>query len=376
MSKKLTLIFAGLLSLSAISFAQEEIRVSGKIDNIDTDKLYLTITADNTVREDSIEVKKGKFKYAFTSGSFSAIQIYPRFMANVAPDKFKEVTASAFTIYGMPGDQLKVTGSRLSYLIDYEVTGNSANDDFVKMAKAINPVYDEKLVIDFNDQLEQYYSATGAMFEPGANSKDQQEEMNRLKSDFMEANPQSYYTMYEMAFSSDKEKLISYMDKLDEEASHPYFYKLLQARRQSFDVGNEGSKAPNILTSDIYKEPFNLEDLQGKIVVIDFWGTWCGPCIMGLPDMKEHYEKYKGKIEYVSIACNEKNGVEGVIKMVKKKEMVWPQIMNGEDLFNYSKMYGVTGFPTKFVLDQEGNVLQKFVGEGSGFYTYLDELFK
>ncbi len=353
---------------------QGELLIKGNIKGLDVDKLYLTISSDDVVAEDSVEVKKGKFEYRVSTGGFTAVLFSPRFMANVGPNIFKKITEGKFSIYGEPGDVLKLTGEKLSYIIDYNVTGNSINDDFVTMSKAIAPYLDEQLVIDYNDELTQYYSATGTMIQPGTNSREQQAQSAKLKADFMMENPDSYYTMYHMALAKDKEELKKYYETLAIETKEPYFAKLLEMRLASFDLNKEGAQVPEITTTDIYKNSFKLSSLLGKYVVLDFWGTWCSPCIQGIPNMKKYYERYGGRLEYVGIACNEKNGIEGVIKRVEKSKMNWIHLMNGEDLNNYSKMFGVTGYPTKFVIGPEGKVVGSFVGEGEHFYSFMDEL--
>ena len=66
-----------------------------------------------------------------------------------------------------------------------------------------------------------------------------------------------------------------------------------------------GKVAPDFTLNDINGKPFTLSSLRGKYVVLDFWGSWCGWCIKGMPDMKKYYEKYKGKFEIVGIDCND-----------------------------------------------------------------------
>ncbi|MEP1780387.1 TlpA disulfide reductase family protein [Reichenbachiella sp.] len=373
MKKIFSLLIVWAVALHSIQAQQGELKIKGNIKDLDVDKLYLTISADDVVVEDSVEVKKGKFSYTVKTNGFTAVLFDPRFMANVGPDIFKKITQGKFSLYGEPGDVLKLTGEKLSYIIDYDVDGNEINNDFVSMGHAIAPYLDEKLVIDFNDELEAYYSPSGGMNFPGANSKEQQAQIDKLKADFIKEYPKSYYSMYHMALSADKDKLREYGSTLSDDQKKHYFGRLVDMRVASFDLNKKGAQVPEIAATDIYKKSFKLSSLRGKHVVLDFWGTWCGPCMQGVPDMKKYYKKYEGRIEYVGVACNEKKGVEGVIYRVEKSKMNWIHLMNGEDLNNYSKMFGVTGYPTKFIISPEGKVLGSFIGEGEHFYKFLDE---
>ena len=67
----------------------------------------------------------------------------------------------------------------------------------------------------------------------------------------------------------------------------------------------EGTEAPDFTLNDVNGKPITLSSLHGKFVVLDFWGSWCGFCINGFPAMKEAYAKYKDKMEFLSIACND-----------------------------------------------------------------------
>lgn len=371
LSSIFTILAVGLIYVHAQS---GELTIKGNIKGLDVDKLYLTISSNNVVVEDSVVVRKGKFNYKVEIDGFTAVLFSPRFMANVGPGIFKKITQGKFSVYGEPGDVLKLTGEKLSYLIDYTVTGNSINDDFVFMSKTIAPYLDEKLVIDYNDELLRYYSSESQMILLGTNSIEQQSQIDKIRGDFMKKNPKSYFTMYHMALSKDQEKLESYYKTLSAETVDTYFGKLVEMRVASFGLNKKGAKVPEIATTDIYQKPFKLSSLQGEYVVLDFWGTWCAPCLQGIPDMKKYYQKYGDKLEYVSVACNERNGVKGVVRRVEKSKMDWIHLMNGEDLNNYSKMFGVTGYPTKYVISPGGEVLGSFLGEGEHFYKFLDEL--
>ncbi len=117
-----------------------------------------------------------------------------------------------------------------------------------------------------------------------------------------------------------------------------------------------------------------LEDLKGKVVVMDFWATWCGPCRMSMPYMQKVYEKYKdnSKVQIVMVNVWERTSdstdaqrIESRKKIVndflaKNKDYSFPMMLDGNDAI--VSLFGVTGIPTKFYLDKDGKVQFKEVG--------------
>ena len=120
-------------------------------------------------------------------------------------------------------------------------------------------------------------------------------------------------------------------------------------------------------------EEMTLASFNGKYTLLDFWGTWCGWCIKGMPDMKKYYAKYKNKMEIVGICCRdtENKWREGVENL----QLPWTNLYNGNDdeiVINYA----VTGYPTKILIDPQGKIVEVFVGESEELYKKLDMLFK
>lgn len=130
--------------------------------------------------------------------------------------------------------------------------------------------------------------------------------------------------------------------------------------------------APAFTTPDINGKPFSLPDQRGKYVVLDFWGTWCKPCIDGMPDMKRYQEKYSTKALFAGIACNDTEAaVRAAIITYGIKGL---QILNGKGASDISSLYSIEGYPTKIIIDPEGKLIYRAVGENSSFYKKLDEL--
>ncbi|MEO6845021.1 MAG: TlpA disulfide reductase family protein [Ginsengibacter sp.] len=117
-----------------------------------------------------------------------------------------------------------------------------------------------------------------------------------------------------------------------------------------------------------------LSDFRGKYVVLDFWGTWCSPCLKGFAKMKKYYNKFQDKIEFISIACNDTDS--DWRKAIKEYKLNWIQILNKKDTDDLESQYNVETFSTKILIDKDGNLVQVFKGETDDFYDKLDSMFE
>ena len=132
-----------------------------------------------------------------------------------------------------------------------------------------------------------------------------------------------------------------------------------------------GSLAPDFTLKNIQGDNFTLSSLQGRWVILDFWGTWCGWCIKGFPKLKEYYSKYKTNMELVAINCmdSDQRWKDGV------KKYALPFI-NVKDNNKVSAQYAVSGFPTKIIITPEGRIHKVVVGESEDFYKEIDNIMR
>ena len=100
----------------------------------------------------------------------------------------------------------------------------------------------------------------------------------------------------------------------------------------------------------------DLSKLQGKVVLIDFWATWCGPCRAELPNVKAAYEKLHPKgFEIIGISFDKNK--KDLQSFIAKEKMSWPQYFDGLFWDNkIGKKYGVEGIPTMWLVDKKGNL--------------------
>jgi ankyrin repeat protein/peroxiredoxin len=111
---------------------------------------------------------------------------------------------------------------------------------------------------------------------------------------------------------------------------------------------------------DIKGNTVKLSGLQGKVVLIDFWATWCAPCVAEIPNVKKAYEKYgkDGRFKVIAISLDERK--ETVQEFAKKQGLEWPQIVLGPAEKNaLAIQYGVSGIPATFLIDKTGRVAAK-----------------
>ena len=131
--------------------------------------------------------------------------------------------------------------------------------------------------------------------------------------------------------------------------------------------------APDFTLNDLSGKPLTLSSLRGKYVILDFWGSWCGWCIKGMPKMKEYYQKYAGKFEILGIDCNDPE--EKWKATVERYELPWLHVYNTRDS-KVLEQYEIEGFPTKIIVGPDGKIVKTIIGEDPAFYAFLDELFK
>ena len=98
----------------------------------------------------------------------------------------------------------------------------------------------------------------------------------------------------------------------------------------------------------------NLADMKGKVVLIDFWATWCGPCVFEMPKVKQVYDKYHADgFEILGISLDESK--EALTQFLKKNEIAWPQYFDGKHWNNdISFRFGINSVPAEWLIDKKG----------------------
>jgi len=139
-------------------------------------------------------------------------------------------------------------------------------------------------------------------------------------------------------------------------------------------------KAPDFTLVSLEGDRITLSDLRGNVILLNFWATWCGPCIMEIPDLNKLQEKYQDKgFEVVGITLTS-GSPEKISKFAENHGMnykILTDIMGNEteivtNMFGQALGSPITGVPTSFIIDRDGYIVKTYIGPRSERIFYND----
>lgn len=136
-------------------------------------------------------------------------------------------------------------------------------------------------------------------------------------------------------------------------------------------------KAPNFTLPNAQGQSVSISDFRGSWVVLDFWGSWCGWCIKGFPQMKANYAELKPTVQFVGVAIGDKK--QTWLNSIQKYQLPWVNLWEDPETDrskSVATLYGVSGFPTKLIINPDGYIVNTTVGEDPEFYNILNALVK
>lgn len=126
-------------------------------------------------------------------------------------------------------------------------------------------------------------------------------------------------------------------------------------------AGNiDDEKAPDFTLLTLNGEEVKLTDYSGKIVILDFWATWCAPCRKGIPDLVSIQNEYKDEIVVIGISLDQPSTQRNIQLFIDHFGINYPVVLGTQEV---SVAYGyIQAIPTSFIIDGERNIVQKHVG--------------
>lgn len=119
-----------------------------------------------------------------------------------------------------------------------------------------------------------------------------------------------------------------------------------------------GNQAPDFELLSLSGDRVRLDDQRGKPVLINFWATWCAPCVLEMPNIQKYYEKFPG--EFVVLAVNAGESQEAVKRFVADMGLTFDILLDRGG--KVQELYHIQGYPTSFFLDREGRIRAYHIG--------------
>jgi len=380
------IIIGILICTGFVSAAQKNtFTVSGKIKGLDTKEMNILIDDKSNpggYKRDKITVTDGSFSYTGEVSDVAYMTIWPnveRTIKKVKSGGYYPAKSSQFHCFVSPGAKIKFNG-KITDFVDAYPAGDKTNEVFAKLLKAINSFQNKSVnaTIRVTDKLIPDSSVVKKT-EDSISNWDKQ--VIEIKKQFLKKNPSSVAAIWllsDMMIRSqvNNTEAVHLFKAMDETklVAVPY-YKDVAKRIDGISATGAGKPVPGINSTNTFDgNRFDLASLKGKYVVLDFWGTWCGPCIAGMPKMKEYRDKYKDKMEIVGVASESDNGERWKKFLGDKPEYQWPHVLSRKNEEDFILKFNVAGFPTKIIVDPNGIIVGRYVGEDDDIYKKLDEV--
>lgn len=366
---------AGAMMPGTISAQDGNVHFKGDVQGLRDSLIIFVPNGNNDFKKDTVLVKDGKFE-------FTAHVSRPAMLYGYTPETLRQKERVGFQAIAVPGESAVVTGDLTKqFYLDGSTFYKQFNEGD-RLIEAARKPYDD-FTASLNDRMSAGESQEKLMKEYQEKGPALLQQATDATMKFIKEHP-SYEAS--AAFIPNfkevtkmKEAAALLAPEVREGRMKHYFQSVIdqmeaEAKAKEEAAGRQaaGAQAPDFTLNDINGNPLSLSSLRGKYVVLDFWGSWCGWCIKGFPEMKKYYEKYKGKFEILGIDCNDPENKWK--EAVKKNELPWLHVYNprnGKVLTDYA----IQGFPTKIIVGPDGKIVKTIVGEDPAFYTLLDELF-
>ncbi len=246
------------------------------------------------------------------------------------------------------------------------VTGTPLNDDYNKVQENLKMMIDKAR--DFQDRVKEAREKGGITKELYneylERATQQPDAYVKSAFDFVKpniTNPVGEYYFLDLSYNFTPEQLKELLAMTTPQFRETERVKKLEKRIAAKEAVSIGKLFTDIKGKDLKGKEISLSDYagKGKIVLVDFWASWCGPCIRSLPSIVALQEKYKGKnLQIIGVSLDaDKKEWEDASKQYK---VTWPQLSNlkgWED--EAAKAYGVSGIPHTVLIDKKGIIVDK-----------------
>ncbi len=314
----------------------------------------------NRMGMDSTEIVNGKYSYTFTFAGPEMKNLLPEYIS-----KGKMMYQPFGLLIAEPGDYYVVSNKK-DGLNAAEVKGPKSlmlYIDFNKKHKEAIGKMNKALAASYGNSWYQIYEGN-EHYEAFSKSNDSLQDiyMMPLLKEFVQKNPDSYTAGY-ILVSNRSAGSIEQKEALFAKLS-PRMKKQGQGKKygdyiEGLKSAGIGKMVSNFVLPDPSGKNFDFASLKGKYVLIDFWASWCAPCRVSFPRMREVYKQYKNdNFTIYSISIDENK--PAWLKAVKEEANPWPQTLDTKNISQSG--FAVTAVPSTFLIDPSGKIIMTEVG--------------
>ncbi len=362
--KKYAFILAISVMLASCTGNKDQFTINGTVKGADTGMIYLQkFDVDQWVQVDSSRLDKGEF-------SFKGKTTLPE-MWHIAMES-KQIMLPVFIENAKIKVQIYVDS------IDKSVITGSATHDIYQQYLAMNETINKKMEVVYMEWKKAKESNdTATMKRTDSISNELDKEMKKQLQDFAKTNNKTVVSPYLVMRNSwqfelpDLEEIVSAMDT---NLNGSQYLQSLKKRIGVLKSVEIGQPAPDFTMNDSAGKPVALSSLKGKVLLVDFWASWCGPCRAENPNVVKAYQAY-GKKGFDILGCSFDQNRDKWLKAVKDDKLTWNQVSDLKGWANAAgKLYGVNSIPANVLLDKD----QKIIGRnlrGEDLMKKLAEIF-
>lgn len=380
MKSKLLLIAALLLGALGESdlCAQVSYRIDGTWKNGEGKTVYLNdyIASDSLVAVDSAVVKGGCFLLEGSVPEMKRMQLVclkskKKIFVDGEPIKVEAVEKTD-TVKGKARTRmlLLVDGSK-----EHKVLERADELVYMSGIMQLGEMFSLKKALDIKDSVEMKHQVDSIQ----NIYKMVRESIDKDIMNFLDSTRNSCAVTYFIDEYIGKHKPFDVLEQcynnLTDRVKNSERGKALKIRVEAMARANVGGIAPNIELPTPEGGTLALYSLRGHVVLLDFWASWCGPCLREVPNLKKIYDKYHSKgLEILGVSLDDK--LDDWKNAIARKGLNWKHISSLKGWkCPVTKLYNVTGIPRMYIIDETGKIIAQDL-RGEKLMEKMDELFK
>ncbi|SFF55699.1 TlpA family protein disulfide reductase [Sunxiuqinia elliptica] len=350
------------ISFTLVSKAQKT-TISGEIQGIEQASINLLVLPLKLGEKPifkKVDCMDGRFECSidFESNMWHLVRMNSnQFTAAFGEEKSsdKKLENRELLFFIRPGDKIAIKAKLGEYGINYQVYGNEISEQRNQVAQRLFALKEE-------------YNKLILRQDTGLRLRHQQEQIEQVMLEIIVEHP-NWICSAEMLAGFPEDAIAKHFKAFTPEVQHSFFGTHLST---ILNEAETGTIAPDFTLFDEKGKRVSLTDFRGKYVILEFWGSWCGYCLKGIPKMKAYYSRYQDQVTFIGIACRD-NKVAWK-KVVADNDLYWVNLFAQDETI--TEKYGVMGYPTKVIIDEAGTIVWKTTGESDEFYDKIDRLFE